>query len=275
MPNYKIIASDLDGTLLNTQMQVSKENLDAIQKMTDMGIYFVPSSGRTLTEMPKEVMDITSARYIIHSDGAVVYDRKTNKNLSSCCMDKQHSKEILDILNSYQTLLTVRNKGMSYVDSKKHDWDIYDSYRLTGNYKKFIYEKNRPVDNYDEFCYSLDEIEMICVFFSYDDELAQCRQRILDLGEYQVASSERYNLEIFSKDAGKGNALLRLAAILGVDPKETIGVGDSINDMDNLKKAGLSLAMENAQVELKSIADRVICNNDEHAMEYILKNIIK
>ena len=66
-----------------------------------------------------------------------------------------------------------------------------------------------------------------------------------------------------------------LADMLGVDRKDTIAVGDSTNDSEAIKDAGLGLAMENACDELKQIADEIVCNNKEHVARYILENYIK
>lgn len=273
--DYKIVATDLDGTLFNTSIEVSKENLAAIQEMDRRGVHFVPSSGRAYTEIPDKVLKIPEARYVICADGATVYDQKTKKIICSTNMNKELSKLVLDMLYEYQTLLTVRYEGLAYVDEKLHDWDLYDEYRLTGNYKKFIYDFDRPTPDFKQFCYDLPSIEMICVFFKSNREMAECKKRLLETGRVQVASSEPYNLEVFDINAGKGNSLLKLADYLGVDRAATIGVGDSLNDMDNIRKAGLGLAMENACEALKVEANRIICNNDEHAMKYILENFIK
>ena len=83
------------------------------------------------------------------------------------------------------------------------------------------------------------------------------------------------NLEICSIRAGKGTALLALAQKIGIDPAATIAIGDGTNDADNLQKAGLGLAVSNADPLLLPYADQIICSNDEHVMDYILKNIIK
>lgn len=273
--DYKIVATDLDGTLFNTAIEVTPENLAAIAEMERRGVYFVPSSGRAISEIPDKVLKIPQARYVITADGATIYDQKTQKIISSANMDKELSKLVLDMLYEYQTLPTVRYSGLAYVDQDLHDWDTYDEYRLTGNYKKFIYKFDRPIPNFKQFCYDLPSIEMICVFFKSNREMAECKRRLLETGRVQVASSEPYNLEVFDINAGKGNALLRLADYLGVDREATIGVGDSLNDMDNIRKAGLGLAMENACEALKVEANRIICNNDQHAMQYILENFIK
>ena len=82
------------------------------------------------------------------------------------------------------------------------------------------------------------------------------------------------NLEIFSVKAGKGTALEKLAESLGIPMWETIGIGDSGNDISLVKSAGLGLAVENACGELKEIADEVICSNDCHAIRYVEEKYI-
>ena len=80
---------------------------------------------------------------------------------------------------------------------------------------------------------------------------------------------------MFDATAGKGSALLRLAQHLGLDPSQTIGVGDSCNDLTLIGAAGLGLCMENGYEEPKRIADAIICNNDEHAIQYIWEHYIQ
>lgn len=274
MLNYKIIATDLDGTLLNSQKEVSAENLEAITEMENMGVCIVPSSGRTLGEIPECVRAIKSARYIIHSDGAVIYDTKENKPVDTRMMKGENARRALDVFYSYESLLTVRADGILYVDANERSVEIYDAYRMPRSYQPAMLELAVPVENFKEFCYGLDEIEMICTFFKHDEELVACRERFLADGAYGVAATEVTNIELFDKEAGKGNALWRLADLLGVDRSETVAVGDNVNDLDNLSHAGLALAMENAVDEVKRASHKVICHNDAHAMKYILENIL-
>jgi len=103
----------------------------------------------------------------------------------------------------------------------------------------------------------------------------ECKEFFVKHPDLLVAQSHKYNLEVFGKNAGKGNAGLKLAEILGIDKKDTIAVGDSTNDYTMIKAAGLGLAMENAVDELKAVADTIICNNDRHSAKYILDNYIK
>ena len=275
MINYKILASDLDGTLFLPDMTISKENEAAIKELSDMGIYFVPSSGRTFTEIPKNVREHPFVRYIIFADGAGVYDKQKESVVVSKHIPHDSLIKLLDILSEYQTILTLRTGGRSYVDATRNNDEEYAKHRMSIYYRDFVYDTNNPIDNFDTFCRSLDNAEMISPFFADDDEMAECRQRLEATGEYTVASSERCNFEIFSSKAGKGRALLALAEALGISQEETIGVGDTTNDMNLIQLAGLGLAMDNAYQELKDAADAVICSNKEHAIKYILEHYIK
>ena len=107
------------------------------------------------------------------------------------------------------------------------------------------------------------------------NDLKACKKTLDGMDDLIVAQSDEFNLEIVSDKAGKGNALMMLADILGIEHEKTIAVGDSTNDMTMVKAAGLGLAMDNAVDELKANADAVICNNDAHAIDYIVRNYIK
>lgn len=273
MSNYRILASDLDGTLLNSEGVVSEENEAAIRALTGRGVYFVPSSGRTLYEIPPMIRDNPCVRYIIHSDGAVVYDKQTGKRIDMS-MSKELAGCLLDILLEYDVCMTVRNQGHSYTAEEWYHDEAGTYYRLTEQYQNFIYEYVTPVSDFASFCRSLDSVEMICVFFHRQDELVACRDRLVKMGKYGIAASESANIEIFDRRAGKGEALLRLAEHLGLAASQTIAVGDSPNDRNMIEKAGLGLAMQNACAELKDLADDTVCHCDEHVVQYILKNIL-
>ena len=275
MPSYKLVATDLDGTLLNSAGVVSQENIDAIHEMTKMGVFFVPSSGRAFWELPPCVRSIPDARYFICSDGAVIYDTQKEEPLDDRSFRGDDIRRALDCMLAGKTHLLLHHKGHVYVDAQKHNEEGYIAHRVPPSFRRAMYELAVAEDNFKEFCYGLDSIEMVTVFFASDEDLNECRERLLADGAFSVTSTEPTNLEIFRKDAGKGNALDRLAALLGADRSETIAVGDNFNDLENFAHAGLALAMGNALPVAKEAAHRIICKNDEHAMVYILENLLK
>ena len=270
---YKLIASDLDGTLFNKKGELSKQNYDAIKTLYEIGVYFVPTSGRSYGEMPKVLKENPYIRYYIGSDGSTIYDKKTNTT-HSLSLPRELSHFILDKFFEYPVNMMLHADNDSYVDADRHNVDDYKAHNYSENWVNFVFETNKPVGNFKEFAYTKD-VESFVTFFKNHNDLLACKDFFGVHPELLVAQSNKYNLEVFWKNAGKGNAVLKLAEILGIDKSETIAVGDSTNDLTMIKAAGLGLAMENAVDELKAVANKVICSNEQHSAKYILENYIK
>ena len=273
MQSYRLITSDLDGTLLGNDMTVSPENEFAIRAMSAQNVCFVPCSGRTFSEISPEIRDNPHVRYVIHSDGAVIYDKILNKRITAC-MSKEVSARVMDILAEYEVCSTVRHLGNSYIDAAQKNAASFAYHRVSPYFCTLIDETAAPRIRFHDFCRSMEEIELFCVFFHSEAELEECKRRLEAIKEIQVVSSDPANLEIISKDAGKGNALLRLAKEMGLDPSQTIAVGDSPNDLSMLSTAGLGLAVQNACDAAKDVADAVICSNQEHIARYIFNHYL-
>ena len=269
----RIIASDLDGTLLNSQSKVSRENFDAIEELLKKGVHFVPSSGRTLSEVPEEIRENENIRYIIYSNGAAIRDKKNNEDILMC-ISKAEAKAVFDILYSYKIHITVRFGGKCYIDADCQTESDYEFYNVWQLHKEVINEYGIRKKDFKSFCYEADNFVVMSVFFHDESDMEECRMRLCDTGLVRVAEGLKCNLEICSIEAGKGSALKVLAKKLDIDIKDTIAVGDSDNDTSMIETAGLGLAMGNAIDSLKKKADSVICKNDEHAISYILKNYI-
>ncbi|MBR5308794.1 MAG: Cof-type HAD-IIB family hydrolase [Clostridia bacterium] len=271
MPKYKIVATDLDGTLLNNSISISNENVNAIKELNGKGVLVVPSTGRSYSEIPEYLKNDENIRYYITSNGAVVFDKKTGDKITSC-MSRECLKGVLDIIYSYETHLTYRHNGDSYVDKQYYNKKAFNYYNIGRSHERVVEEFAIPIDNFKEAIYSLDDIEVIAVFFHSEEERLECKERLAALGSFAVVEAWPSNLEIANIEAGKGNALYKLCDKLGIDYAETIAVGDSDNDSSIVEAAGLGLAVSNARESLKELADAVICSNEEHAMDYILKN---
>ena len=87
--DYKLIACDLDGTLFNSDGIMSEENSAAITELALRGVHFIPSSGRTFSDIPNNVRNHPAVRYIIHSSGAVIFDKRTQSRISFCMPNKR------------------------------------------------------------------------------------------------------------------------------------------------------------------------------------------
>ncbi len=271
MNKYKLIASDLDGTLLDSSARISRQNLDAIDKLSEMGVHFVPCSGRTFSELPQELKDNKNIRYVIHSNGAVVFDRKTGKRILNCIPGDLVCK-ILDALHSFKTHITYRLNGECFVDARFQDEASWDYYNVCKAHRTVVRDFAVYLEDFDEKSYAADNVEVFAAFFhDYSEKLA-CIKQLEKEPLLRVVELDENNIEVMSASAGKGNALMALAKMLGIDISETMSLGDSRNDISITQTAGLGLAMSNAWETLKNLADKIICSNDEHAIAYVLEH---
>ena len=271
---YKIVASDLDGTLFDSNGVISKENLSAIEEMEQNGVDFVPASGRGLSEFPDELKNNPFIRYVIYSNGAVVENVKNGDKILNC-IPNDTKDELLDIFFKTDCHITVRCDGKCYIDKEFSSKKWFEYYSINPEHKNVISMFGKPTENFKEFCYEAKDIEVFSVFFKNDEEKEMCKNFIGKSDLIDAALIYENNLEIFSATAGKGNALMALADKLGVRRNETISVGDSDNDRTMTIASGLGLVTSNARTSLKEIADEIICSNDEHIVRYIMDKFIE
>ena len=271
--DYKIILSDLDGTLLDSCGKISKQNFDAIEKLFDLGVDFVPASGRTLCEMPKQLVDNDNIRYIIYSNGAVVYDKLTKQKITFG-IPNDIKNELVDLFKNSDCHVLIRFDGKSYVDKFKQSEQDFEYYSVNPEHKGVVIDYATYCDDFITVCKEAQDVEVISVFFKNLEDKQKCKQLIEKSPELGCADIYTHNVEIFAKSAGKGNALLALCQKLNIDKDLSIAVGDSDNDKDMLQKAGLGLVPSNAPDVIKNVGDKVICSNDEHIAQYILNNYI-
>jgi Cof subfamily protein (haloacid dehalogenase superfamily) len=266
---YKIIASDLDGTLLNSEARVSRENLSAISEISKRGAHFVPSTGRSFSEIPEELKSCPDIRYYIYSNGTVVFDKLTGERIARC-ISSEDCRFILETLMSGDAHITVRQNGGCFADGALCEKETLDRYNVCDAHRVVMRDYAVCVSDFTTFCLRADNVETYSAFFPNYEKKQACKEILGKNKSLRMTEVDEYNIEVFRADAGKGSALVSLAEMLGVSISDTIAMGDSRNDTSIVETAGLGLAVSNATEYLKSIADAVICSNDEHVAEYIL-----
>jgi HAD superfamily hydrolase (TIGR01484 family) len=238
------------------------------------GVEFVPATGRTLSEIPKELIESPAVRYVITSDGAAVWDKCQKKMILTHYIPEETVHFILDTLAPYNTYILTHESGVNHYDKKKHNTAYMDKCRVGQYFRDIINASAAAVEDYDTFLKRSEAIEMFCVFFESAEAMRECKRIFIESGILCAAQSSDINLEVYMASAGKGKTLAAFADALNVDISDVIAVGDSNNDEELVKTAGLGLAVENATDALKAIADRVICKNCEHSAKYIFENFI-
>ena len=270
---YRLIACDLDGTLLSPDQTLSPENQEAIRHLTEKGVVFAIATGRTMGEIPSILRDDPLIRYIIFSGGAMVYDRTVGIIHSACIRDRL-KKELLDALFSSCTYLVAHSNGQCYYDASRMSEEDFRRCRVPEYFRK-VFELDVGIEsNFEEFCYQLPELEQITVFFGDQDDQDRFREVFSKTGQLEIVHSAPTNYEICHIDAGKGKSVQHLAAMLNIPMEEVIAVGDSPNDRSMLEVAGLGLAVANGKEALSDCADAFICSNREPIARYILEHYI-
>lgn len=268
---YKFVFSDIDGTLHDDKGNLSRENLLAIQKLHEMGIQFVPTSGRTLYEMT-EISNIPQIRYVIYSNGSVIYDKEAD-TYTYMCIPNEIAKDVFGILFDSECYIIVHYDGKNYIRTFE-GYEELKRYNINPIIYNLLETGGVQLDNFEEFVMALDNIESIAVFFSDKEEEVRCKEILSKDDRLFVLGAWSHNFEIFSADAGKENAIKKLLDILKIDCKDVIYLGDNENDIEALKLAGLGLCVGNGSEKAKKVADKVICTNNENVVEYTLNEIL-
>lgn len=271
----RYIASDLDGTLISSNNEVSEENLDAIDRMHNAGVRFIVLTGRTLYEVPLELRHNDSIDYIIYSNGVGIWDRKRGL-LKNNFIDDEKAKKVFEILSEYETFTEIYSGGRPYVDASKFDLEHLLYYKID---KGFIPEMNKSrvkIPNLRKIIDdSNDKVEMFDVFFRYEKERQECLKRLKnDFDDLFVTSSMSNNLEIVRAGNSKGNTLIEFCNKMGIDIKSVTVLGDSRNDISAFETDAKGYAVANACDELKNLADKVICSNDENVMRFMERETV-
>lgn len=268
---YKFVFSDIDGTLHDDKGNLSRENLLAIQKLHEMGIQFVPTSGRTLSEMT-EISNIPQIRYVIYSNGSVIYDKEAD-TYTYMCIPNEIAKDVFGILFDSECYIIVHYDGKNCVRPFE-GYEELKRYNINPIIYNLLETGGVQMDNFEEFVMALDNIESIAVFFSNKEEEVRCKEILSKDDRLFLLGAWSHNFEIFSADAGKENAIKKLLDILKIDFKDVIYLGDNENDIEALKLAGLGLCVGNGSEKAKKVADKVICTNNENVVEYTLNEIL-
>lgn len=258
--NYKLIAIDLDGTLLNDDTKIPNTNKIAIKKAIDRGVHVIISSGRgykSITNFVRDLDIIDNDFYGSAFHGSCIFKINTCEIIEQYYIDRNVILEIFDevkdssdigiiLYKNGDNLYTInRNEYVEkYYNKIYMNINTIDSlHDVTGDFIKMLFVGKREdlQRYYDKFKIFKDE-ERCNVFFSSD-----------------------YLLEFTNLQASKGSSLRFICDKLGIHIGDTIGIGDNHNDIDLIKEAGLGVAMKNGVEEAKEIANYITINDNNNS----------
>lgn len=271
---YRLIATDLDGTLLDSQKRLSERTKAALRACEAQGVHVVLATGRAKVGVMPLVEEIGGIRYVLTTNGGTVLDLETDTVLYSHGLAPEVVLELIDMVSSYPLMYDVYVDGMG--KSQNSFLDNLERYGVTGRIKDMILATREPVGEIRQYVKTCGRpIEKVNLFFADEALRQQIRSLLTGRNELAVTSSLYNNLEINAAGADKGDGLARLARHLGLKREEIIAFGDGENDLTMLKYAGLGVAMANGTEAAKCVADLVAEANDEDGVAKILEQLEK
>lgn len=243
--NIKLIALDLDGTLVNSKETVSERNIDAIVKAKELGLQVVLSTGRSLSRCRHIAEALGESSYIVTINGGEIYNGQF---------------ELVE-------------QNMLKKEHVRHLWNLREEHGLYfwSSTVQGLFNTQNPfegeVEGYD------------WLKFGYDIEDDHVRQIILDelnkFDSFEITNSSPTNIEINPAGVNKAAALNKVCDWLDLKMDEVMAVGDSMNDIAMIHEAGFGVAMGNAQDKVKEEADWVTLTNDEHGVAHAIEKVLK
>ncbi|WP_423998584.1 HAD family hydrolase [Maribacter sp. IgM3_T14_3] len=262
LSKIKMVVSDMDGTLLNSNHQVSDQFFELFKGLKSQGITFVAASGRQYNSIIDKLDTIKDDIIVIAENGG--FAMKQNIEILATPLDKNHVQEILETLNQIPNIHPVLcGKHKAY---------------LTGKSNEFV---NKLAEYYTQF-------EIIDDLLSFDSE-------VIKIAIYHFENSEQYIypfvkhfeselkvkvsgqnwLDISNMNAHKGYALTKVMESYNLKSDEVMVFGDYNNDLEMLALSDFGFAMENAHPNVKEVATYSTTSNDNLGVERILKELIK
>ncbi len=267
----KILFTDLDGTLLNNRSQIDEEMKLALQEMTSKGHYLVLSSGRPLDSIleVKELAGIDFPNvYIIASNGAVIYNCDKDEIVHEIRVSFEDVSDIWNFAKEQQAHVQTYSDD-SIITAVEDEEIAYYRHRI----HLPLILSNTPWEVLKQPPHKLLLIDL------HDHERLAYIQTLLEQSfgdRLQTVFSNPYYLEVFAKDAGKGNSLRHLCDYLDIAIANSYAAGDAENDLSMLQAAGTAIVMCNGTDELKKHADIITkrsnddCGLADIIYEYIL-----
>lgn len=276
MSSCKLIAFDMDGTLLSSSKTLSEENRLALAAAAEAGIVLVPATGRPRKGITEEILGLPGVRYLIMTNGAAVIDWVEQRLLYRRELPVERAVAVMERLEAtgLDLVYDCYIDGRGYITASMRErlpeylkdpvlLRLYTSIRQgVDELKAFLRERGGTIE------------KMQSLFLSQEDLRTAQAMLEREFPDLVLSGSIGCNIEINAPGATKGEALLALCRELNIDPRDSVAFGDGTNDISMLRAAGLGVAMQNAEDAVKAAADRITLTNDESGVASVIRELL-
>lgn len=263
---YRLIATDMDGTLLDKNSEITDFTREAVKKLIESDIKFILCTGRPLKGVEKYVNQLGLDCPIITYNGAVITHSRTGENIFSQDMDKEEARRVYNLAVEKGTMFIIWSQNKLYASEISEKTAFYEEITST---------KAQLIEDFEEIL-SAGITKML--WYDDADILDQWVEELKLAGFNQTTfvKSRRYFLEFFSNKTSKAVAMEKLGEYYGIKREEMIALGDQTNDLPMIEYAGLGIAMGNAVDSVKAAAGYIAdTNENDGAAKAMLKFTIE
>ena len=267
---YKLLALDIDGTLMDKNGIISDEDINAISAVQRIGICVSLSTGRSLIGCRRVLEQMKLDGYHISFDGALVSDPHNGEELYTCPLSKEMAKQAIEYSHSNEVPLELYSSSRYYAEHES--WS-------TNAHREFFHIEPNIID-----FTGLEDRERFIkggIVATNSEEEEKVREFCLhfkDVFNFTWARTPAYPgvafVNVLAPEVSKGNALIALVEHLGIGLDDVMAIGDGHNDVSLLSTAGLGIAMGNALDELKEVADHITLDIDDNGVAVAIKKFI-
>lgn len=261
-----LIVSDLDGTLADTDHYVNETTKSFIREILDQGHIFYIATGRMKSMVENVAKDIDARVGIVGSNGGII---QTDEGFKISHINPQDKMDLYHHLSEEDVpTLFFTDRDILYTHY------VPDFFEANPDAQKNI----RKIENATKDLESKNIINVLCTARHLEDPEAFLNPVKLDLQKkfnLNITSSNSTNIEIFSKEASKGNAVRKLMQIHNIPQEQVIVFGDGFNDLSMFEVAHTSVAMDNAPEAVKTYATHTTASNGENGVVKFLRGMLK
>lgn len=263
--DYKLMAIDIDGTLLNKNSQITKNTCDALQKMKEKSMMVTFATGRFYPDAIyfAKLLGFFCPMILLH--GALIQSQD-GKVIKKQELPPESIPVLIDIAKKEKVPFQIFHENFLVIEKRSKWNDIYLSF---SEIKPVI------VPDIDQYLKN-HKSPFSFIYLGTEQRMAKLKKVVEDRlnNTIAIASAHPNLLEIIAPDVSKGRALKELAAMKNISLSEIIAIGDSYNDLEMIQIAGLGVAMGNSPQEVKEAADYITKDNDNDGIAYFVSQYL-
>ena len=269
----RMIGLDLDGTLLNSEKQLTAYTREGLKKAIEQEVAVVVATGRPFSGVPDELKYFPGIRYALTANGARILDMQKQKVVYENLLSVESAEKVIDILRKHHAIHEFFVDGVGYMneDGLKNVYAYFEDPHMA----EYLQSTRIPVKDVKEKLQTMKcEVDKLQGIFRNQKDKEEALEELNTLSGIVVTAAMDNNLEINKEGTNKGLGLLQLGKSLGISREEIMACGDGGNDVEMLKEVGFAVAMANGSDPVKKAADFVTVSNDEDGVAKAIERFV-